>query len=159
MSEKSQRNLWIYHHGDPTTLLSRSKQGSLGAIEEPCLFLNLKEILYSEKKRKVRCGVRTENVDKDRTREMWHHSLEGQINSQHGLPMPGSQNLAASKEQKPSPRSNQSWKIQVSPFPICFLRTTLSEDRACSSRLGKMVAGPTREPCLLTYLRLLKSRH
>lgn len=62
---------------------------------------------------------------------MWHHSHEGQINSQHGLPMPGSQNLAASKEEQPFPRSNQSWKTQVSPFPICFLRTTVVRTRPC----------------------------
>ena len=140
ISEKSQRNLWICHHGDPTTLLSSSKQDSLGAIWKPCLFLNLKEILYSGSKRKVWWGVRTESVDKDRTQEMWHHSLEGQINSHHGLQMPGSQNLAASKEEQPFPRSNQSWKIQVSPFPICFLRITVVRRPRFSSCLCKRVA-------------------
>ena len=105
--------------------------------------VNLKEIFYLKgKKRKAWCGLSTEKVDKHRTPGIRHHSLEGQTAAlKCGLQIPRSQNLAASKEEQPFPRSNQSEKHRLRLFQSASSGPQLSEqDPASSSCLCKKVA-------------------
>ena len=103
---------------------------------------NLKEIFYLRgKKRKVWCGISTEKVDKHRTPGIRHHSLQGQTAGHCGLQIPRSQNSAASKEEQPFPRSNQSEKHRLRLFQSASSGPQLSEqDPASSSCLCKKVA-------------------
>lgn len=100
-----------------------------------------KFFIWGGEKRKVWHGISTEKVGKHRTPEIRHHSLEGQTAGHCGLQIPGSQNLAASKEEQPFPSSNQSEKHRLLLFQPASSGPQLSEqDPASSSCLCKKVA-------------------
>lgn len=93
---------------------------------------NLKDIFYlGVKKRKVWCGVGTEKVDKHRTPEIRHHSLEGQTAGHCGCKYQDHKTKWLIQGGATISKKQPVRETQASPFPICFLRTTVVRTRPC----------------------------